>query len=301
MKKIISLLLCALLILGTFMGCSGKKDNEDTSAPNGVAISYTVDAHNSYINQSAVRAYETLCEAVINGSSSALFNTSLIDDVNRLFYSDFPLSYLVNRLEINSDNSGVNIIYDNDTEKHLEAVAVFRERLGSILSECGYGKVNNNVLILNLYSYITKNTVLTSKSSYSYDVIVNSLGYSFSLAGAFSYLLNQAGIKASVVHSTNENGICYMVETEFKGDKYIFNPFFEADENEGKALCYFALDYSELADMGFKDIKYSNGDGVAFDDNENRFEQFRNSVAYILEENNLSVTKNNGEIVQVAL
>lgn len=294
-------MLCVSFVLCIFAGCSAEAESQKNTDTADSKITYTIDAHNTYINQSAVRAYETLCDAVVNGNSEALFNTSLLNDVNRLFYSDFPLSCLVSRLELNENNSGVNIEYVNEPEEHIKAVADFNKKVSEILSLCGYGKVNNNIFIINLYSYITKNTEITSKCNYSYDVIVNSKGYSFSFSNAFSYLLNQAGIKASIVNSTNENGICYMVETEFKGSKYIFIPFYEARDNGGKALSSFALDYGELASLGFTDIKYSNGDGVVFDDADATFSEFRNSVAYILEDDSLSVTKNDGEIVQIAL
>lgn len=299
MKKIISIVLCVFVVLCMFVGCSaGEENNNDTADSK---ITYTIDAHNSYINQSAVRAYETLCSAVVNGESEALFNTALLDDVNRLFYSDFPLSCLVSRLDFNDNNSGVSITYANGAEEHLKAVDAFNQKVSEILASCGYGKVNNNTLIVNLYSYITKNTEITSKCNYSYDVIMNSKGYSFSFANALSYLLNQAGIKASIVNSTNENGICHMVETEFKGSKYIFIPFYEAKDNGGEALSSFALDYSEIAALGFTDVKYSNGDGVVFDDADVKFSEFRNSVSYSVENNDLSVTEINGEIVQIAL
>lgn len=300
MKKLISLIMCAVLTACIFAGCS-KKEAENEPEKKDISIAYIADAHNSSVNQSVFRAFEQLCDAVVNGKEQALFNISLLGDVNRLFYSDFPLSYLVNKLEINSDNSGVKIIYEKELQEHLKAVEEFKIKVNQILDDCGCGKVSNNVFVLNLYSYLTKNTKLSSQCNYTYDVIVNSIGYSFSIAGAFTYLLNQAGIKASAVNSTNENGICFMTETEFQGGTYIFIPYLEAKENSGNALCYFALDYTELVNLGFNDVKYTDSSGVAFDDYEQTYNDLRDSVAYILEGSNLSVTKNNGEIVQFAL
>lgn len=295
MKKLLSVILCCALILCIFAGCSDNNETELEPSTEPVSISFTTDYSNSSFSQSSIRAYETLCDAVINAGSEANFNTTLINDVNRLFYSDFPLSCLVSRIDLKSDNTGVKITYKNDTDEHLRLVSEFSSKVNKILSDCGFGKVNNDTLVLNLYSYITKNTEINNQSNNTYDAIVNSTGYSSSFAGAFAYLLNQAGVKASVVKSTNEDGIAFMTETDFKGMSYIFNPFFEADANKGSALCYFALDYAELAAAGFTDVRYRNDDSVVFDDGENDFAQLRNSVSYTLDGNNLSVKTENGD------
>lgn len=295
MKKLLSVILCFALIMCIFAGCtdSNEKETESTSEP--VSFQFTTDESNSFLSPSSVRAYETLCDAVINAQSEANFNTTLMNDVNRLFYSDFPLSCLVSKIDIKADNSGVSIVYKNDTEEHLKLVSEFGAKVNEILSECGFGKVNNNVLVLNLYSYIAKNTEIKYQSNDVYDVIMKQSGYSSSFAGAFSYLLNQAGIKASVVKSTNDNGIAFMTETDFKGMRYIFNPFFEANDNQGKALCYFALDYAEMASAGYKDVRYRGGDSVVFDDGDSDFSALRDSVSYTIDGNNLSVKTENGD------
>lgn len=299
MKKIASLILAAAVMLCMFSGCTQNKDTAEKNENS--RLLYIVDDYNSTINQSAVRAYEALCDAVVNGEEEVLFNTSLIDSVNKLFYTDFPLSYLISKLEINDNNSGLKIFYEKTPEEHAKAVEEFIKRVNEILEHCSYGKAETNVFILNLYSYLAQNTELVSQCSYSYDVIVNSKGYSFSLSSAFCYLLNYAGIKASVVNSDNESGTSYMTEAEFNGCKYIFMPFEEAKTNKGNGLCFFAMDYSELVPMGFINVNYSDGTYVAFDDNDIIYSQFRDSSEYTIDGNNLSITKTNGEIVQVAL
>lgn len=301
MKKLLSVILCFAFILCIFSGCSDINENETESTTEFVSLPFTTDESNSYLSPSSIRAYEILCDAVLNAKSEANFNITLINDVNRLFYSDFPLSSLVSKMEIKADNTGVSIVYKNNTDEHLRLVSEFTEKVNQILSECGYGRVSNNVLVLNLYSYITKNTEVKYQSNNVYDVIINSSGFSSSFAGAFAYLLNQAGIKSSVVKSTNEDGIAFMTETDFKGMSYIFNPFFEANENKGDALCYFALDYADLASIGFTDVRYRNGDSVVFDDGDNDFAQLRDSVSYTLDGNTLSVKISNGDNYKIEL
>lgn len=296
MKKILTLILCFAFAACAFTGCSGDKEPQKEAEAKPASVLYTTDYSNSNLSPSSIRAYETLCDAVIKGDNEANFNTTLINDVNRLFYSDFPLSCLVAKMDIKSDRSGVSIIFKNDIETHLGLVSDFCTRVSEILSQCGFGKVNNNVLVLNLYSYIAQNTEISSASNNSYDVIVASKGYSSSMAGAFAYLLNQAGIKASVVKSTNDDGIAFMTETDFKGMNYIFNPFFEADDNSGKALRYFALDYSELSAAGYNDVRYRNDDSVVFNDGENEFAGLRSSDSYVLSGNTLSVKTSDGSI-----
>jgi len=300
MKKIISLIMVCSVMLCMFYGCS-KKEGSKPENQESRTLSYVVDAYNASANQSAVRAYEALCDAVVNGEEEVLFNLSLLDSVNKLFYSDFPLSYLVSRLEINEKHSGVKIYYEKTPEEHKNAVEEFTAKVYEILDSCGYKKVDNNLFILNLYSYLAQNTELVSQCSYAYDVIANAKGYSFSISNAFCYLLNYAGIKASVANSDTSSGTSYMTETEFCGSQYMFLPFEETKINGGKGLCCFALDYSELAAMEFKNVYYSDGASVVFDDNDVVYSQFRDSAEYTLEGNNLSIIKNNGGIVQIAL
>ena len=92
MKKFLSVILLLVFMMSIFTACSdaAKDDSAQDSE-----INITVDSHYENIDESSVRAYEKLCTAVVNGDSEVKFNTSLLDDVNQLFYTCFPLYPLV--------------------------------------------------------------------------------------------------------------------------------------------------------------------------------------------------------------
>ena len=90
MKKTISLILCAALFCSIFAACSNAdssdKTDESVEADN-VQIKITTDAHYASLDESSIKAYEKLCNAVLNYESEVKYNVSLTDDVNRLFYT----------------------------------------------------------------------------------------------------------------------------------------------------------------------------------------------------------------------
>ena len=119
MKKAISLILSAAFVCSLFAACSDKSVNEDgnnKSSENNIELKITIDAHYSSLDESSIKAYEKLCNAVLNYKSEVKYNVSLSDDVNRLFYTSFPQYVLVDGIDFLNDNSGVKITYANDKE-----------------------------------------------------------------------------------------------------------------------------------------------------------------------------------------
>lgn len=306
MKKVISIFLSVLTVVFAFTGCSSNsnKINEqktEQAVQVNYTLSYTFDSHYSQISQSSVRAYETLCSAVVNYESQASFNTALIDDVNKLFYSSFPLAVLVDKIELNSDKSGVAIKYKNDKNTHFQLVNEFNDKINQILGDCGKGTVSNDVFLLNLYSYVGQNIKVSSGYNSIFDAVVNGIGFASSYANTLSFLLLQSGFKSAVVNSTNENGIAFMVETDFNGKTYYFNPYNEVVSTSGKGLTSFALTLNELNGLGYGEVSYSDGISVTSTNNDSSFPALRNTSSYSVENNVLLATQNNGEIVQIAL
>ena len=62
------------------------------------------------LDESSIKAYEKLCNAVLNYKSEVKYNVSLSDDVNRLFYTSFPQYVLVDGIDFLNDNSGVKLL-----------------------------------------------------------------------------------------------------------------------------------------------------------------------------------------------
>lgn len=128
MKKTISLILCAALFCSIFAACSNAdssdKTDESVEADN-VQIKITTDAHYASLDESSIKAYEKLCNAVLNYESEVKYNVSLTDDVNRLFYTSFPQYILVDGIDFLDDNSGVKITYANDKETQTAKLKEF--------------------------------------------------------------------------------------------------------------------------------------------------------------------------------
>lgn len=300
MKKILSVLI-VLAVAGTVLcGCSSNKAEKNNS--NDFKISYTYDYHYSNINDSAVRAFNQLCDAVVSGESAVLFNTALLADVNRLYYTSFPLSYLVGSLSVNSDNTGLNISYIYDTETHLKLVDEFNSKINEIMTSCGYGQVNKSEYILNVYSYISSNTKYDSIYTKTYDVLINGVGSSSSISSAFEYLLAQGGIKNSHIYGMGAEELEFLSVADVNGENYIFNPGKECKETNGKGLSYFGLSYADLLDSGFDSgFTYTDEEPVAFDDTTEKFSSLRSTVSYEFKDGVITAVRENGEKITVSL
>lgn len=245
MKKSICLLMSAVLLCISFTGCSSgndkEKGNDAESTVSDLKITY--DSHYSDMDESAVRTYEKLCNAVINHETEVKFNTSMLDDVNQLFYTSFPLYALVDGMEFLDDNTGVSIAYKYETEEHAKKVDEFKNAVNEIMNICDYGSVGDNQYLLNLYTYIASNVTIDNSVTTVMDTIINKRGISATISGMFEYLLLQADISASHIMNLDSNSIARMISmAEFHGCTYYFDPASEINENSGSGLVYFAMD-----------------------------------------------------------
>ena len=240
MKKTISLILCAALFCSIFAACSNAdssdKTDESVEADN-VQIKITTDAHYASFDESSIKAYEKLCNAVLNYESEVKYNVSLTDDVNRLFYTSFPQYILVDGIDFLDDNSGVKITYANDKETQTAKLKEFNNEISKIMIKCGFGKVSKNEYLLNVYSYITKNFTVDNSVTTVFDTVLQKKGMNSTLSGLFEYLLLQNDIKASHLINLETNSIAKMISMA------------EFEDNSGKALKYFAMNTAR-AQMG---------------------------------------------------
>lgn len=291
MKKLISVIISLVMIIGIFTACS-KADDSNTNQDNKANI--TIDTHYADIDESAVRAYEKLCEAVINYEKEVKFNISLLDDVSRLFYTCFPLYPLVESIDYLEDQTGVLITYVNTEEEHSALVSQFFDKIEEIKTQCEYGKVNTDRYIFNLYTYITQNISIDSSVITTFDTALQGKGYSAPICSLFEYLVLQGGGKAS--HIVNyEAGVNIISYVEFKGQWYYFNPVLDIQKGTGNSLIGFAMNDSRVGGVQFNYTDESPVDKVT----DNTFDKLENSVSYILDGDKVNVMcKDDGFVLE---
>lgn len=236
MKKVISIILVTVLCFGIFTACS-KNGSDD--------YVITKDAHYDFVSDTVNRAYEKLCAAVYSGEEEVKFTTTIIDDVYQLFYTCCPLYPLVESIEVLDNNTGVEIEYKNDYDKHIELVRQFSSTIADIMKECRYSKVSTDEYIFNVYTYISSNFAIDSTILTAFDTVIEGRGYNAAVNSLFEYLVLQGGGKASHILSSSGSGIISLVS--FDGENYYFDPAKEIENNSGTALRYFAMDKTRAA------------------------------------------------------
>lgn len=290
MKKAISLILSAAFICSVFAACSDKSANEqtdNTSSQSNIELKITTDAHSASLDESSIKAYEKLCNAVLNYESEVKYNVSLSDDVNRLFYTSFPQYVLVEGIDFLDDNSGVKITYANDKETQESKLKEFNADISKIMNKCGYGKVSKDEYLLNVYSYITKNFKVDNSVTTVFDTVLQGKGMSSTLSGLFEYLLLQNDINASHLINVDTTSIAKMISlADFKGQKYFFDVTSELEDNSGKALKYFAMD-TKRAQTGSGFMFTDNSSPDEIDDD--TFSKLSTSSSYKIENSKVVV------------
>ena len=281
MKKLVCAIISVVMITVMFTACSNKENSETEKTD----INVTIDSHYQSTDESAKRAYEKLCNAVIKGEKEVKFNVSLMDSVNQLFYTCFPLYPLVESINVLDDSSGVKVTYKNSDEEHLKLVSRFFEKIDEIKAQCGYGKVNTDRYIFNVYTYITKNFSVDNSVLTTFDTVMQGKGYSAPICSLFEYLVLQGDGNSS--HIMNVNSAAGIISyAEFKGKWYYFNPVLDIENNKGNALTGFAMNDSRAGGSDFKYTDESPVDKVT----DKTFDKLKNSKSYEIDGNKVNVT-----------
>ncbi len=293
MKKLFSVILTVILVASLLSSCTSSGTDEFAD------LSYTADSYlidSNHISESAVRAYEALCDAVIAGDETTYFNSLLIQDVNQLFYTSFPLNALVEKIELSADGSSYEIKYKNNLEEHKKLVEEFRKKTEKIMDKCGFKKMSDKEYILNVYTYVAKNIKIDFSYTTAYDAIMSGVGSSSSFASVFEFLLQQAGINASHIYAPAADGVLFFSIAEIDGEEYLFAPYNEQDKNGGNGLSYFGMTYNDAFGLNLVDsLKHTNGNGVAPFENSNRFSSLRGTDKYTYKDGVITADKKNGE------
>lgn len=290
MKKIISVFISICIIFAAFAGCSKNDDSDKVQTEK---ISVTYDSHYQNYDSSAISAYENLCNAVVNGETQVKYNTRMLDSVNQLYYTSFPLNALVESIDVLPDLSGVEIKYKNDTKTHLKLVAEFNTRVDEILTACNIGTVSSSRFVFNVYEYITKNFAVDNSVVSTYDVLLQGKGIKSAVNSAFEYLILRGGGKAS--HAVNYGSTPNMISiVNFNNDWYYFDPAAEVEENSGKALKYFAMDDKRVGNYISGKLTYTDNSEIA-SVTDDKYSKLENSVSYEEKKGEINAVLSNGE------
>ncbi len=293
MKKTISIILCIILVGLSLASCKSEKKESSANIADGT--NYTYDSAYSF-EDATIRAYRDLCRAVVLGNEEVRINSGFLDDVLQLFYTSFPLSALVEKIE--PSESGYIIKYKS-SDAHKDALQ-FLEKVRSIKTEIN--NENDTVYAINLYNRIASSIKVSDNNSIScYETIMKGEGTSFSYSNMFEYLLQQEGIKAYHILCEDAGGNSKAISAaELDGKLYYFDMMSEYYDNGGKLLKYFGMTTADTEGTGLVNFIYTNHE-TADDASDLRFQACRTCTDWEIDSNNLFITRNDGEIVQVAL
>lgn len=290
MKKIISIFISVCVVFAAFAGCSKNDDSDKIPAEK---ISVTFDSHYQNYDASAISAYENLCNAIINGETQVKYNTRMLDSVNQLYYTSFPLNALVASISVLPDSSGVEIKYKNDAETHLKLVAEFNARVDEILTACSVGTVSGSRFVFNVYEYITENFTVDNSVVNPYDVLMQGKGVKSAINSVFEYLVLCGGGKAS--HAVNYDSPPHMISlVNFSNDWYYFDPASEIDYNGGQALKYFAMDDKRVNAYVNGQLTYTDGQAVGTVADE-KYSKLKDSSSFEDKNDEINVILSDGE------
>lgn len=296
MKKLISLIICTVLVLLTFTSCS-EKTPQTAEAPK---LDITYDAAYLTYDSSAVSAYENVCKAVLNGEESVRLNLGLSEGVNRLFYTSFPLNVLVDTINPSKNGEGFAIKYKLSEEEHKKAVEEFTNKINEIKAECSSN--NKNIYALNVYHYVASHCKLSGDSAIScYDTIMKGEGTSFTYAQMLSYLFLQGGIPSCYVTAKDALDAGWgLVQAKLGDNWYYFDPLGEFYDNGGEKLMFFGMTEKDIKKTGLTEPTYSDN-SVCADSSSLYFDALRICKSYEIKDNNLLVTTTEDNVVQIAL
>lgn len=297
MKKILSFVLCVVVIACTFFGCSSAKSDN-----NQFNLKYTYDSAYKSFDESVVRAYESVCSAIVSYEPEVRINVGMRENIQQLLYTSFPLIDLVEKLEEKDDGSGLVITYKNDEKTHKQSIDDFVEIISDIQNECKIGQVSKTEYAIRVYNYISSHISISDDATVSlYQTITTSKGTSFTYSNMFEYLLLQSGIDA--YHIIAEDalksgwGLSYAV---LDNKPYYFDVMSEYYDNQGTQLIYFGMTSDDVANEGLSNLMYTNHD-TASDADELEFDVCRKCVSWEISDNKLLVTRADNKIVEIEL
>lgn len=296
-KKIVSVFLCLCLISSVFCSCSNNKNEEETkndevTQEESFSLEITYDSSFSP-NESVLRAYKTLCNAVINGKTEVQFASEMQEEVFQLYYSGFPLRVLVDSIDTKEDKTGYVIKYKNSVDEHKALVGEFTEKIGQILDLCGKGSVSDEIFAANAYKYAATHISPSSdEASTVYDAVMYGEGMSAAFAGLFEYLLQQNNMNAiHVIGSEKSSSFWSWSIAQIEGAYFHFDPYSEYLVTQGEGLKYFGeTDDDRINDFMSESFRTpSNVSPPICDDD--RYNAVRNCKSWTVENSTIIISE----------
>lgn len=298
MKKILSFILCLALVAGVFYGCSSDKKGEE----NNLKLSFTYDSAYKNYDESVIRAYQTVCKAIVNYDDEVRINVGMRERIQQLLYTSFPLIDLVDKLEEKKDGSGLSVTYKNDEATHKQNIADFEKIICDIQTQCKMGQVSKTEYVIRVYNYVSSHITVSDDMTVStYQTIVGGKGTSFTYANLFEYLLLQSDIEAFHVLGEDASKTGWglsgaVIDSNF----YYFDVMSEFYANKGTQLLYFGMTSDDVKNEGLRNLMYSDKTKAA-DASELEFDVCRQCVSWKIADNKLLITRADNKTVEIEI
>ena len=307
MKKIIAIILSAVLICTCFVGCADKNDTSTPDAnatdTNASALEFTFDTYYSAYDDSTIHYYEQMCQAINDQQSELRFNQSIYENVSQLLFTSFPLVDLIVNVSINNDMSGITNTYKYDNAQHTQLVNEFANKIDEIKSDCMYTKVSDNEYIINVYKYIASNIVFSQNKAITlYETITTNQGTSFTYSRMFEYILQQSGIDTShVIALDKAQGTCGLSIVFMDNSYFYFDPIREFTDNGGTKLKFFGMTTADAVNCGLSDFSFSDSTKITIEIIDPRFAPCRNCESYSVSNDVLTVVDAQSQTNEISL
>ena len=249
-------------------------DKASPDVPDGTPIKHEFqtyvynDFYDEYYSEETKNVFYAYCDALMRGDSELHCTDVNFDTVRRvkLIAGDLmPVAVKHASIKEISTSDGVaNIEYDISKEEYLEELEVFKSNVTQILDDTCKAGYTDLEKTLALYDYFVHNytydETYTCHTSYGLLTDGSGCGICEDIAGAFIYLLNQAGVEAFCCYglTENNNGHVWSI-VKIDGKYYHIDPTFGIDEPD--SLKFFGMTDERRIQEGFsEDWRYSNGE-----------------------------------------
>ncbi len=266
MRKIIAVALCLMIVM--ISACSPVSGSKTAaSAAKGDTLEHEIcagafpDFLSENFDEETVESFRAYEKAVLKGETEFVCTDDSMDVILKLrFLSHFLMPVAERYAVITSispdgtahlqygtkeQGQGSNVLIQVDeisAEEYMNKLNEFKDLTAGILNETCKAGYSDTEKALALYQYFVNNYKydMNIKSHYSYGLLTEGTGICQDIAGAYAFLLNQAGVEAFICTGMAENGYSHeWVIARLEGKYYHIDPTFGLDHPD--SLCYFGM------------------------------------------------------------